>query len=58
MDMAYMGASKVPRPYDEQLSKLAELKKVYSQLVPFIHIDPRREGVMELLKKCAEEWGF
>lgn len=58
MDMAFMGAGKVPRPYIEQLSKLAELKNIYSQLHPFIHIDPRREGYLELLKKCVEEWDF
>ncbi len=58
MDMAYMGAGKVPRPYVEQLSKLAEFKKVYPQLLPFIIIDPRREGVMDLLQKCVEEWGY
>ena len=53
-----MGAGKVPRSYDEQLSKLYELKEEYPQILPFIHIDPRREGVIDLLKKCVEEWGF
>lgn len=58
MDMVYMGAGKVPRPYSEQLSKLFELKEKYPQILPFIHIDPRREGIMDMLKKCVEEWGF
>lgn len=58
MDMAFMGAGKVPRPYHEQLSELNNVKDTYSQLLPFIHIDPRREGVMDLFKKCIEDWGF
>jgi uncharacterized protein len=58
MDMAYMGAGKVPRAYEEQLKELKELKTKYPQIIPFIHIDPRREGFMELFKKSVEEWGF
>jgi uncharacterized protein len=58
MDMAFMGAGKVPREYRKQLEELAVLKTNYPQIIPFIHIDPRREGFMELLKKSVEEWGF
>jgi predicted TIM-barrel fold metal-dependent hydrolase len=59
MDMAYMGAGKVPRAYEDQLKELADLKKAYPDyVIPFIHVDPRRPGVLELVKKCVEEWGF
>lgn len=59
MDMAYMAAGKVPRPYMEQLQELADLKKMYPDFVlPFVHLDPRRPGMMDMLKKCVEEWQF
>lgn len=58
MDMEFMGAGKVPRAYEEQLEELGQLKKTYSQILPFIHIDPRREGVLDLLKRSVEDWGF
>jgi len=58
MDMAYMGAGKVPRAYADQLAELGKLKQTHPQALPFIHIDPRRKGVFDLLKKSVEEWGF
>jgi predicted TIM-barrel fold metal-dependent hydrolase len=59
MDMAYMSAGKVPRPYEQQLNELEALRDAYpDQVIPFIHIDPRREGVMDLLRKCVEQKGF
>lgn len=59
MDMAFMGAGKVPRPYPEQLDELAQLKKTYPEtVIPFIHIDPRRADYYELFIKYAEEHDF
>jgi len=58
MDMAFMGAGRVPREYEEQIKELAELKIIYPQIIPFIHIDPRRDGFFDLLKKSVEMWGF
>ena len=58
MDMAFMGAGKVPNPYEKQLEELAALKRTYPQIRPFIHIDPRRENAYDLLRKSMEEWGF
>jgi predicted TIM-barrel fold metal-dependent hydrolase len=59
MDMAFMGAGKVPRDYKEQLEELFQLKKEYPDtLIPFVHVDPRRNNTMDLLKKCVEEYGF
>ena len=58
MDMEYMGAGKVPGNFVDQLQELAELKSAYPEVYPFVHIDPRRDGNIELLKKCVEEWNF
>lgn len=58
MDMAYMGAGDVPRPYTEQLKKLYELSKTYPQIIPFVHVDPRREGILGIVKQCVESWNF
>lgn len=58
MDMEYMGAGKVPRPYEKQLFELFQLKNIYRNIVPFIHIDPRREGAYNLFVKAIEEYKF
>lgn len=59
MDMVYMNAGRVPRPYVEQLRELADLKKAYPDFIlPFVHLDPRRPGMMDILKTCIEEWNF
>jgi uncharacterized protein len=58
MDMAFMGAGKVPRPYHLQLQELAEMKNKYPNVTPFIHVDPRRKNYLELLKTSVEDWGF
>ena len=58
MDMAYMGAGKVPRPYEEQLIELTDLAKENTAAIPFMHVDPRRDGVFDLFKKYVEERGI
>jgi len=58
MDMAHMEAGKVPRDYKDQLKELGELKVTYPQVHPFMHVDPRHEGHLDLLKQCIEEWDF
>lgn len=58
MDLAYMGAGRVPRPFNEQLDELAELAGRDPAVIPFIHIDPRREGAVALLKHYVENHGF
>jgi predicted TIM-barrel fold metal-dependent hydrolase len=59
MDMAFMGAGKVPRPYEQQLIEVYNLKKKYPKnIIPFIHIDCRRENHFELFKQAIEQWGF
>lgn len=32
-------------------------KKYPDKIIPFVHIDPRRTGAIEFVKKCVEEWG-
>ena len=57
MDMAYMGAGQVSRNYEKQLEKLGELAKK-ENILPFMHVDPRRKNVLELLKYCVEKLNF
>jgi uncharacterized protein len=59
MDMAYMGAGKVPRTYQEQLDEVSALVRKYpDNLMSFVHIDPRRDGYSDLFKRCIEQNGF
>lgn len=58
MDMEFMGAGKVLRRFTDQLKELSELKVKYPEIHPFVHIDPRRNGYMDLLKRCVEDWRF
>jgi len=42
----------------EQSKVLFNVAKKYSdKFIPFAHIDPRRPGAIEFVKKCVEEWG-
>jgi predicted TIM-barrel fold metal-dependent hydrolase len=52
MDMAFMGAGKVPRPYEAQLKELSELNKQYPQINNFVHIDVRRSNYLEIFNNC------
>lgn len=47
IDLGYCNAGPVERPYEEQLEELLDLKFNYG-VIPFIHIDPRREGCYSL----------
>lgn len=59
MDMHFMNAGRVPRDYMDQLSELANLKSLYPDVVlPFVHLDPRRKNMMDILKRCIEDWQF
>ena len=58
MDMKFMGAGDVPRQYEDQLKELGELAQKLPEVIPFMHIDPRRPGVLDLLKRNVEENGF
>ena len=58
MDMEFMGAGEVPRQYRDQLSDLAFMAKKMHEVIPFMHVDPRRPGVLDLLKRNVEDQGF
>ncbi len=59
MDMAYMGAGSVPRDYSKQLTELRDLRNAYpNNVIPFVHIDCRRNNCVDLFKQAIEEWGF
>jgi predicted TIM-barrel fold metal-dependent hydrolase len=59
MDMSYMYAGNVKVDLRDQLLELSMVKKKYPDLLhPFIAVDPRREGVFDLVKEFVEEHGF
>jgi len=58
MDMAFMGAGKVEREYYYQLNELYELTISNKKIIPFIHIDPRRNEYNELFKLFIISKGF
>jgi predicted TIM-barrel fold metal-dependent hydrolase len=42
----------------EQSKVLFNVAKKYpDKFIPFAHIDPRRPGAIEFVKRCVEEWG-
>ncbi|PKN94531.1 MAG: hypothetical protein CVU44_05470 [Chloroflexi bacterium HGW-Chloroflexi-6] len=55
MDMDYMEAGPPEQDFLKQLEQLAALKQKYpEQIVPFMAIDPRRPGLLDLAKKQIE----
>ena len=58
MDMKYMNAGKVPRDFVEQVEELAMVARIHKQVLPFIHIDPRRPGYFDLLRYAVEDLGY
>lgn len=61
MDMALMAAGRVREEIDQQHEELARLKrlpKYQDRIIPFAHIDPRREDSLERLTKAVEKEGF
>ena len=55
MDLKYMGAGKVPRQYEDQLEELAALE---SSVYKFIHADPRRYDIEQLVAHYVRVKGF
>ncbi len=59
LDFHYMEAGEPAVSFEEQLAELAALKRRQPDLVfPFICVDPRRQGVLDLVKEYIEEKGF
>jgi len=59
MDMAYMGAGDVPRPYVDQIEELNQLYLKYpNNIVPFLAVDPRRPEINDLFNKYVVNGNF
>jgi predicted TIM-barrel fold metal-dependent hydrolase len=61
MDMEYMGAGKVVKPFLTQLEELAAIKKdpAYKDLIyPFIFVHPERPFLHTLVKRFIEQENF
>ena len=58
MDMHFMLAGKVPVSLDQQHKDLADLVKDNEPIIPFIAVDPRREGVFDMVNDLHANHGF
>ncbi len=63
MDMAKMKAGKLGRKYTDQLDDLKHLKTKYkndefTEIFPFICVDPRRDGITALVEDYVDNNGF
>lgn len=59
MDMAFMGAGRVPKSIEEQHEELARLRDELGDVViPFVAVDPRRQDVLPMLQNFVERRGF
>ncbi|PKP04071.1 MAG: hypothetical protein CVU11_06175 [Bacteroidetes bacterium HGW-Bacteroidetes-6] len=56
MDMQFMGCGDVPRDFRAQLAELSQIDQ--EQILPFVHIDPRRDGYFDILRDAIEQMGF
>lgn len=59
MDMAYMQAGRIKKDMEHQHQELLALYQQFpDHVIPFIGVDPRREGVLEMVKTYVEQHGF
>jgi predicted TIM-barrel fold metal-dependent hydrolase len=59
MDFDFIGAGHPERDFRDQLLELSELRDEYPHTcLPFICADPRRPGVVDLIKEYIEERGY
>ena len=61
MDMEYADMGYVKNSLEEQHKELAELckkPKYQGKLFPFVAVDPRRDGILEMTKNLIENEGF
>ncbi len=59
VDFDFMGAGPCERDYMQQIQDLSALrKKRPARLFPFLGIDPRREGLLDLVKQYIEKENF
>lgn len=59
MDMEYMGYGKPAEDINKQLEELANLRDEYpNNIIPFVHLDPRREDILDKIKYWIEQRNF
>ncbi len=59
MDMAFMGRGALERSLDLQHAELATLAREYpGRVLPFVAVDPRREGLLAMVRERVEQDGF
>ncbi len=61
MDLSLMGAGKVIEDIDDQHQEIIDLladDRYRDSIIPFAHIDPRRSGAKDRLKRLVEDHGF
>ncbi len=59
MDMDYMGAGAPTERLDAQHDELARLRDAFPDvLIPFAAVDPRRPGLLPMLRTLVQERGF
>ncbi len=59
MDMKYMQAGRVKVGLEKQLEELLKVYNKYpNTVIPFIAVDPRRDGILDLVKKYIEIHNF
>lgn len=59
IDMDFMGAGRPQRDFLSQVTELAHLKWRWGDLIrPFLGVDPRRPGLLDLVRRAHEELGF
>jgi predicted TIM-barrel fold metal-dependent hydrolase len=59
MDFEHAGVGGSPQSYLEQLKELAQLARAEGEAVyAFVAADPRREGLLDLVRRYVEDHGF
>lgn len=59
MDMQFMGAGNIQKSWLEQHMELVKLTEEFpDRIIPFIAVDPNREGLLDSVKQLVEEHNF
>lgn len=61
MDLEFMAAGDVKKPYKQQLDELALMKKdpaFKDVILPFIFVHPQRIGIFSMVRQYIEQYGF
>lgn len=59
MDLSRMGAGTPPVSVEAQHEELARLRDAVGEaVIPFVHVDPRRDDALPLIRRFVEQHGF